>query len=504
MKLIDRFRAIFAPQKTQSLQTEAAFDRFIRNIHTIPDYDEVLKRVGIRRSDLVQITRDEEIAQCIDTRLDAVLSTPWRLEPNQSRASKFLSQQVAPFFDTLIRASMDATLYGYSVVEIIYSGGDEPGTRATINRIDAKPIEWFEPRRGDNGVEWWANIPGGAEFPLDPRKFIVTVRGGTYRNPFGDSLLARLWWPAFFKREGMIQWNRFLEVFGAPIVVGKVANYNQFVDAMTAQGVKSTVAWQSTGNDESVTTISASSPGEFERLQGAMNSAIQKLILGQTLTSDVGSSGSYAAAKVHNEVRADKRNSDIRQAIGLIQSVIDNLAALNGLQSPEFVMADDTGLEFDRAQRDALLVEKGVLKLTKEYILDRYDYREGDFEIPETPEPTDVPDPTDATDSEDDPNSETKAGMTARLAAGLPKQFTDAQQSIETLGDAALAENNGALPIPVELIRNAIRSATSPEDLSERLALLVDAQSVEFADLLTRAQFAAEVLGYIAAEERVS
>lgn len=490
MTLTHYIRALFKPAPQQPLRQEAAYESFLRNIHQLPDYDETMARIGIRRHELAGLTRDEEVTQCIDTRMDAVLSTPWRLEPNQPRASQRLASQIAPHIETIVRAAMDATLYGYSVVEVTYTGA---GGDAGIASLSVKPMEWFSPRRDADGVTtWWCEVPGRPAFQLDPRKFFVTVRRGTYRVPQGDPMLARLWWPLLFKREGLKQWNRFLETFGSPIVVGKVNAYNQFIDAMQQQGVRSVVAWQPSGPDESVTTIQSSAPGEFERLQDAMNSAIQKLILGQTLTSQVGDSGSYAAAKVHNEVRADKRNADIRMVTRLAQSVLDQLAALNGRAAPEFVMADDTGLELERAQRDATLVDKGILTLTPEYLLDRYDYRDGDFVIPEKIAP------------ENAENTQKAAANMGALSfsADEPREFTPGQQAVESQVFEAL--DSGGQPIPLDLIRDAIAGASDADDLLARLALLLDKTDPAFMALLARAQFAASVLGYVNADERVN
>jgi phage gp29-like protein len=55
-------------------------------------------------------------------------------------------------------------------------------------------------------------------------------------------------------------------------------------------------------------------------------------------TSDVGSSGSYAAAKVHDQVRQDKKHADMRLIQQTVQQLLDTLCDLNGLPSAEFIM----------------------------------------------------------------------------------------------------------------------------------------------------------------------
>jgi hypothetical protein len=105
-------------------------------------------------------------------------------------------------------------------------------------------------------------------------------------------------------------------------------------------------------------------------------------VLGQTLTSSIGKGGgSFAAAKVHNEVREDKRRADVRMISGTGQRLVDALWELNGFpgEPPEFCMQDDVGLEQERADRDAVLVDLGV-RFTPEYVAQpSIGYQQGGF-----------------------------------------------------------------------------------------------------------------------------
>ena len=240
-----------------------------------------------------------------------------------------------------------------------------------------------------------------------------------------------------------------------------------------------------------VETIAATQAGEFERFDATFARSIQKVILGQTLTSDVGSSGSYAAAKVHDSVREDKRNADIRLVSATVQELVNILAELNGLQAVQFVMADGTGLEVERATRDATLVDKGVLKFTEQYLLDRYDFLEGDFTVPTTPVPAPPAPPAlpaPAAEPEDEPAA-------AALAAFAAPRFTAEQQVLEDGIDSVLQRLDSV--IADAEIKAVIRLATSPRDLHDRLmVLLAGADGADFQRTFERALFAADVLGY--------
>lgn len=409
------------PQR-RFLQSEVAISRILTYITSIPDPDLLLQKAGVSRYQLRQLELDDEVCQAKDTRVEAVVSAPWRLEPNQTRVGKWLTSVIEPHVETLKRGVMDARFYGYSVLEIIYQ---KVAKGIGLNRLSIKPIQWFQPQRDGSLVFFPDDGSGGMEgIPCDPIKFLLTTCNASYENPFGEAILSRLWFPVTWRREGWSLWLQFLETFGEPIILGAVQNYQDFVDAMTAQGVRSTVAWQSVTGDDKIETITASTPGEFERLENAILKRVQKLILGQTLTSDVGSNGSYAVAAIHNEVRNDKRRADLRMVQAAGQKLIDNLAFVNGIEAPRFVMADDAGLEMTRAQRDAVLINvlKGSgLSLTREYFLRSFDYNDSDLQDSE-----DETDAADANNTEDTLNDDVPTGTpTTNETSELPPAVKD-------------------------------------------------------------------------------
>jgi uncharacterized protein YbaA (DUF1428 family) len=273
-------------------------------------------------------------------------------------------------------------------------------------------MEWFLPM-ADGSLRYFPDDgSGGMQGVLcDPRKFFITVRNARYQNPRGEALLSRLWFPVTWRREGWGMWLHFLETFGDPIVLGQVPDFRSFVAAMKSQGVRSTIAWQSTSDRDNVSTITASAPGEFERLENAIIRRIQKLFLGQTLTSDVSQQGgSYAQATVHNQVRHDKTRSDVRMVTNTCQKVVDVLCDLNGFDRLRFIMNDDADLAATRAARDAVIypvLSGSGFKLSKDYFIDTYDYRDTDLEEKPVVVNPFVPTHQPASDTEDTPSGNT-------------------------------------------------------------------------------------------------
>jgi phage gp29-like protein len=80
--------------------------------------------------------------------------------------------------------------------------------------------------------------------------------------------------------------------------------------------------------------------------------------------------------------------------------------------------------------------------------------------------------------------------------AGKGQRFTKAQQAVEDLAGAALGA--AKTPIAPNKIAAALRAAKDPEDLAGRLASVYEGDdATEFRDILERALFAADLMGYV-------
>ena len=127
-------------------------------------------------------------------------------------------------------------------------------------------------------------------------------------------------WMYLFRNYALKDWMTFLEVFGMPLRLGKydAAASKEDKDALIA-------AIRSLGSDaagiisknteiEFVEAVKSGTKGDNPYLAMAefCGKEMSKAILGQTLTADVGDTGSYAAANTHNEVRLDLAKADTR------------------------------------------------------------------------------------------------------------------------------------------------------------------------------------------------
>ncbi len=462
-------------------------DQIFTALAGIKDPDMMLEKAGIQRHQLKMLEYDDEISGALETRREAVLGVPWRVELIQggdgspeSEQALFIHDQLAPIMDTLIRSTWGATPYGYSITQVKFSGDSN---NTVIDWVREVPIEDFKPQ-SDGGLKMRSAVNG--EFRrlsrAESNSFLLTRRNSSWTNPYGEALLSRLYWPWFFRHNGWSMWMKFLERFGDPLLIGKGHDPQAMVDALTELGFEAVLA---VGVDEEIqTAVATSSKDSFDVLEKAIARRIQKLILGQTLTSEVGDKGSYAAAQVHNEVRMDKRNADIRLVSCTVQKLVDTLWSANEFpgKPPRFIMDDGKGLQTERAKRDAELVKSGALRLSEDYFLRVYDFEKGDFIIPDVGEA--IP---------------ARLSATAPLSLQAAQTFTPAQREVESGVTEVLAAAQN--PIDPALLKSAVLAAKSPEDLEERLALLLDQQTGDFTELLTASHFAAELLGYVQERE---
>lgn len=126
---------------------------------------------------------------------------------------------------------------------------------------------------------------------------------------------------------------------------------------------------------------------------------IAKVILGQTLTTDIGTSGSYAASNTHQQVREDLIASDVRLCEKTVQEFINKIHSLNfsDCNAPIFKIYDEEQIDQTLAERDNKLKTLGV-KFNKSYIQKAYGLSEEDFEIVENAEIMNFSDSEDKND----------------------------------------------------------------------------------------------------------
>lgn len=468
-----------------NLYSQEAVTRFLVNFGRQPDTDEVLRKAGISRYRLKVLLDDDEIAQAVETRLDSLLATPLRIEPSDTNEATLLKAELDEWYFEIASGAMNALFFGYSVQEAVYELKDN--SYVGLKWIGEKPMQWFEPK--NDGRLIYRQDGNMQEQEVDQVfKFFLTRRKATYEQPYGKALLATLYWLFFFKQNGFKFWAKFLERFGTPILLGKTGDdTGDMAKALLNAHAQSVLA---VDIEDEVQVLTAGANGtagtSFDTFNNALLRQIQKVVLGQTLTSSTDGTGSRALGEVHENVRQDKRKSDIRLVTPTIQAVANALCDLNGWSRYKVILGDKTkSLNKDQAERDKVLSEIGV-KFSKPYILESYGFKEGDIDDVSQKQKT-LPD--------------VQFSALPRRAfsfAADVKKLSLEQQEVEELTD----EQKGIQLLNQKQINELIQASETPEILALNLMqLMPDASQTQFSFNLERALYAADVLGYVTASE---
>lgn len=221
-----------------------------------------------------------------------------------------------PEFQDLIDDQLDALGKGYSVSEILW---DRSGPT-----WKPRVYEWRDPRffRFDTATGRRLLLRDEQDsfrgIELAPYKFIIhqprlktglPIRGG----------LARLAAVAYMcKSYTLKDWMAFMEVFGQPIRIGRYGpgakddDIRTLVHAVANLASDAAAVIPDSMKIELPSVVSAGGGLEgFQRLGDWLDKQVSKGVLGQTMTTDDGSSKSQA--EVHNEVRGDLVKADGRQ-----------------------------------------------------------------------------------------------------------------------------------------------------------------------------------------------
>ncbi|EGP54844.1 phage protein [Agrobacterium tumefaciens F2] len=172
----------------------------------------------------------------------------------------------------------------------------------------------------------------GEELPQ--AKFIRHIPRTRLGLPLRRGMARPAAWAYLIQQFGLQDWAAFSEVYGMPLRVGK---YNAGASGADKRTLLKAVA--SIANDAAA-IIPAGMDIEFHEVNGSNGSAvfgglleyvdkqISKLVVGQTMTSDDGSS--LGQAKIHNEVRLELLRADCRQlAITINRDLIKPFVDLN-------------------------------------------------------------------------------------------------------------------------------------------------------------------------------
>jgi phage gp29-like protein len=272
-------------------------------------------------------------------------------------------------FDALTTAFvMGGVLNGRHFGEVMW--GIE-GDRTVALEIRSRDPRQFAFAKGNYGYVLRhmnkENSMTGVEVPL--KKILAWSHGGLDGNPYGRALGRVLFWPNFFKKNGIRFWLKFVERFASPKPMGKYprgATPTQIAElrmALAAFANETEIAIPEGMLIEYLEAAQSGTIDTYESLCKFMDAQISQAVLGETGSTDqTGSGGSRARDQVGNEVRLE-----ISKAVSdSLSSTFNRLAVwitdynLPGAIAPKIWRNFDNKEDLDsRVNRDKVLFDLG-------------------------------------------------------------------------------------------------------------------------------------------------
>jgi phage gp29-like protein len=453
---------------------------------TLTTRDEILLRRG--GADGLRIyqdlARDGHAGSVLRKRRQAVIARPWTVEaasegPADTRAAELVrAALIRSNFDRACQSLLSAVLTGYAVAEVLWEVAElelQSGERGRfVVPADIRPrnARRFRLDREGRLRLLTAEAPfDGVEVP--ERKFLL-VRFWAEENedPYGRGLGHDLFWPVYFKRNAVALWNALVERHGLPFLYAEVPEGTPEGDRTK---ISETIADLARGGGLVVPAgtlikfleagAGGSATGRLHAdLVAAMDAEISKIVLGETLTTELpAGSGSRAASETHEGVRRELADADADLLSGQLNATL--LAWITELNLPGAApptvwrRAPDAPDLQALAELDKTLFAIGY-EPSEELVRERYGdgYRRVLRPAPPAPPPGAPPPPEEDAEAPgfaEGPEDAVSAiaDRLARDAAGAQEELLDAVRAeVEQAASFAdlelrLARLSGALPV---------------------------------------------------------
>ena len=289
--------------------------------------------------------KDGHIAAELGKRRRALL-VDWSVVPpdNPTPAEKRNAEQLAELvgeiadLEDVLFDVTDAIGKGFSCCEIEWH---KPGKFWVPKTITHRPQSWFTVHRGYRQqlrLRSNTTVDGIVGEPLQTFGWITHVHKAKSGYLERTAMFRQLVWPYLFKNYSVGDLAEFLEIYGIPVRIGKYPSGASEKEKMTLLRALVGIGHNAAGiipagMELDFLDAATGDPKAFELMLNWCERTQSKVILGGTLTSGAdGKSSTNALGNVHNEVRKDLRDSDIRQVGSTItRDLLYPLALLNGL-----------------------------------------------------------------------------------------------------------------------------------------------------------------------------
>ncbi len=301
----------------------------------------------------------------------------------------------APWFFDFLNYSAQAVPFGHSLIELVPAtdGINIIKEVILIERANVKPERGFVAIDALNeavGIYYKGEQADPAFAP-----YLIEVGGS---KDYGLLMAAAQY--VIYKRGGFGDWAQFAELFGMPFRVGK---YNPFDDAMrkkldTALDTMGGAGYAVIPEGASLEFFNNVQSGQsdiFKNLIEMSNAEISKLFLGQTMTTDNGSSKSQS--DTHKEVEEDINLNDMIKMEYILnwdfKAKLYNISQIADLQKGKFRFPQTIHIPLEKRWEMDIALSK-MIPMSEEYFYKTYGVsKPGEGETIVVPEATTVPTP---------------------------------------------------------------------------------------------------------------
>lgn len=455
----------------------------------LPNPDPILRKMGKDQLVYQEIQGDAHLSGVMAQRTAGVKSLLWDIDRGKakSRPTKAILKAFQLIdMDRLFADIMQANYRGFQPIEVMWG---KPNGEGLIMPSDvvAKPPEWFQ--FNDINELKFRTLGSVTGLDLPDYKFLLPRRLPNYKNPYGEALLSKCYWPAVFKKNGLKFWVTFAEKFGIPFMIGKLprgaaeADYTQLVEDLQNMVQDAVVA---VPDDASIEVLQPSGkPASHEIFQGLVewcNAEMSKAIIGHA-----GGADSTPGKLGGEDNAADAKDFLVLEDKRLVEATINQLIKwiyeinFGSGEQPVFSMFEEEDIDLDQATRDKTLSDQGV-SFSKEYYTRVYGFEDGDIVSVGAP-PSAAPAPM----------AKPAANFAEKARRGSDQDQTSLDNFIDNLQAAEMkAQAEGLLRPVIDLIRNG----TSYEEVLNNLAdTYSEMDTSALQKMLQRAIYVSEMLG---------
>ena len=473
-----------SPQKLGAIFREAETGNIYRQMKLFEEIEE----------------KDTHLFSQMQTRKNAVAGLDWSVlpasdDPKDKKAAEFIGNILYNFenMDDVILDLLDAIGKGFSACEIMwgYKGGYVVPRDITWRHAKKMCFDDFDNMR----ILTKENRTEG--IPIPPNKFIIHKYKARSGSPTRAGIFRIAAWMYLFKNYSLKDWLAFSEVYGMPIRLGRYepGTSQEDKDALitAVQSIGADAAGVISKDTEIQFIESVRTEGLlYDRFIKLCNAEMSKAILGQTLTTEASTTGSYALGKTQGLVRQDLLEADskaLQKTLrrDLIRPLIEfNLGSGYAVPWIKFNYESPEDL-VQSSQVYRTLVVDMHLPVSKEHIYEK-------FGIPMPEENQAILEIPTGTSSMGFPfKKEKKENI---VAAKNVIKDADGQDATDDLSDNTLKTATNVIEKTLDPLLMVIKEATSLENLREKLLeKFKELEDGDLEDLLQKAIFIADLNG---------